>query len=92
MTSFPDKELAEAGRNDRHRRKAVRMMAWTVALLVGFVVLFVIFVPAGFLEFRLSVLLKLGAGVLATILLAAGLMAASFYSDSSGHDDDSSTL
>lgn len=69
-------------------RKALRMVAWTVGLLVAFVVLAVLFVPAQFLEFRLSVLLKLGAGVLGTILLAAGLMAASFYSDESGHDDD----
>jgi hypothetical protein len=63
------------------------MVLWSVGLLMAAVVLFVLFVPAGFLEFRLSVLLKLGAGVLATILLAAGLMAASFYSDASGHDD-----
>lgn len=64
------------------------MMAWTVGILVALVVLAVVLVDAQFLDMRLSVLLKLGAGVLATILLAAGLMAAVFYSDTSGHDDD----
>ncbi|WP_173200449.1 hypothetical protein [Parvularcula mediterranea] len=70
------------------RGRALRMMGWTIGVLVLVVVLAVLFVPAQFLEMRLSVLLKLGAGVLATIVLAAGLMATAFYSDASGHDDD----
>ena len=68
--------------------KVKRLMIWATAVPVALVTLFVLFVPADFLEMRLSVLLKLGAGVLATILLAAGLMAASFYSDASGIDDE----
>ena len=78
----PDSQETQA------RDKAKRMIIGTVLVLVLIVALFVIFVPADFLQFRLSVLLTLGAGVLGTILLAAGLMAASFYSDDSGHDDD----
>ncbi|MEO1040899.1 MAG: hypothetical protein AAFX52_01285 [Pseudomonadota bacterium] len=70
------------------KRKAKTMIYWTVGVLVALVLLFVIFSQSLFLEFRLSVLLKLGAGVLGTILLSAGLMAAAFYSDASGHDDD----
>ncbi|MEM7740211.1 MAG: hypothetical protein AAF225_05370 [Pseudomonadota bacterium] len=70
------------------KRKAKTMIVWTVGVLTAVVVLFVVFSQSLFLEFRLSVLLKLGAGVLGTILLSAGLMAAAFYSDASGHDDD----
>ncbi|MEM1379786.1 MAG: hypothetical protein AAGH41_04085 [Pseudomonadota bacterium] len=70
------------------KAKAKRMLAWAVGVPVALVLLFVALVPAGFLELRLSVLLKLAAGVIATIVLAAGLMAASFYSDASGMDDE----
>ncbi|MEM9838836.1 MAG: hypothetical protein AAF830_06720 [Pseudomonadota bacterium] len=79
--------------HDEKRRAAAkvkvrRLMIWATAIPLGLVILFVLFVPADFLELRLSVLLKLGAGVVATIVLAAGLMAASFYSDASGMDDE----
>lgn len=70
------------------RKKALRMVALTTGILLAIVVVFVVVAPPQFMEMRLSVLLKLGAGVLATILLAAGLMAAAFYSDASGHDDE----
>ena len=69
------------------RAKAYRTVAWAIGIPVTAVAAFVLFVPLGFMEFRLSVLLKLGAGIFATIVLAAGLMAASFYSDASGMDD-----
>jgi preprotein translocase subunit SecF len=72
------------------RQKSLRGAAATVIVLLVIVIGFVFFSQAAFLDFRLSVLLKLGAGVLATILLAAGLMAAAFYSDDSGHDEDAS--
>ena len=69
-------------------RKARKMMVWTVSVLVVVMVLAVVILPSQFMEMRWTVLLKLGAGVIGTILLSAGLMAASFYSDASGHDDD----
>lgn len=69
-------------------RKAKLMVAWSVGIAVAGVIILLVLFPAQFMEFRLSVLLKLGAGVLATILLGAGLMAVSFYSNASGHDDD----
>lgn len=69
-------------------KKVKKLMIWATAIPVALVVIFVLLVPAGFLELRLSVLLKLGAGVIAMIVLAAGLMAASFYSDASGMDDE----
>ncbi|MEM9810085.1 MAG: hypothetical protein AAF788_02565 [Pseudomonadota bacterium] len=68
--------------------KARRLVLWTVGILFAVIVAFVLLSSSSFLEFRLSVLLKLGAGVVGTIILAAGLMAASFYSDDSGFDDD----
>ena len=75
-------QKAEAMRNAR------KMMVWTVSVLVVVMVLAVVILPSQFMEMRWTVLLKLGAGVVGTILLSAGLMAASFYSDASGHDDD----
>lgn len=81
-------ELKPDERAEQAKRKAFRMLRWTVGILATIVVLFVALVPAGFLDLSLWNLLKLGAGVLATILLSAALMAASFYSDASGHDDE----
>lgn len=83
-----DSQPTESDPRAAAQRKARTMMLWTVGVLVAIVVVFVVFSQALFLEFRLSVLLKLGAGVLGTILLSAGLMAAAFYSDASGHDDN----
>lgn len=84
-TDLPDQD----DRSALAKRKAFRMAGWTVGVLLAVVVGIYFLVPAQFLsDMRLSVLLKLGAGLLATILLAAGLMAAAFYSDASGHDDD----
>lgn len=71
--------------------KARRMIVWTVAILVVFMIAAVVILPSQFMEMRWTVLLKLAAGVVGTILLAAGLMAASFYSDASGHDDQSAS-
>jgi hypothetical protein len=68
-------------------RSARRMVIWTIGVVVLVLVAVIIFAPPDFLEFRWSVLLKLGIGVLATIILAALLMAASFYSARTGHDD-----
>ncbi|NRA29557.1 MAG: hypothetical protein HRU11_04780 [Parvularculaceae bacterium] len=87
MTDEPSAPATDQ-RAETAKRKAFRMVGWTVGILVAIVVLFVALVPAGFLDLSIWNLLKLGAGVLATILLSAGLMAASFYSDASGHDDD----
>jgi preprotein translocase subunit SecF len=82
-----NEQLSETSQ-DRARGRAKKAALVTVTILLLIVAAFVLFSNATFLEFRLSVLLKLGAGVVATILLAAGLMAAVFYSDDSGHDDD----
>jgi uncharacterized protein YacL len=77
--------------DELHRRGAMRsarnMVLWTVGLVLAVLIAVVVFAPPEFMQFRLSVLLKLGAGVVATVILAALLMAASFYSARTGHDD-----
>jgi preprotein translocase subunit SecF len=72
-------------------RKARAMVVWTVAVVLIAIVAVVVFAPPAFMEFRLSVLIKLGVGVVATVVLAALLMAASFYSNRTGHDDEPSS-
>ena len=79
---------ARSAQKARALQKARRMVVWTVGSLVIFMIVALVVMPSQFMEMRWSVLLKLAAGVLGTILLSAGLMAASFYSDESGHDDD----
>jgi len=86
MTELSTPETPDAAQIAK--RKAFRMVRWTVGILLGIVAVFVMLVPAGFLDLSIWNLLKLLAGVVATVVLAAGLMAASFYSDASGHDDD----
>lgn len=89
MTSLRnDNETDDTAPASRARRQARKTLALAIGLPLGVIALVIALTSPAFLEMRLSVLLKLAAGVIATVVLAAGLMAASFYSDASGHDDD----
>ncbi|MCQ8184135.1 hypothetical protein [Parvularcula maris] len=92
MTDSQLPEDAPAASDERRDafRKARAMVVWTVAVVLAAITAVVVFAPPAFMEFRLSVLLKLGAGVVATVVLASVLMAASFYSNRTGHDDEPS--
>ncbi|WP_031554816.1 hypothetical protein [Parvularcula oceani] len=84
-----DEIMDERDAHRRSSRKAAwRMAAITAILLLGMVALFPVFVDQDWFDFRPRILILLTVGVVATILMAAGLMAAAFHSDRSGHDDE----
>lgn len=83
-------QRAEAARASR--RLGYRTVFWVVVPLVLLMAAFPLFVHLDWFGFRFRVLGLLLLGMLASIGLAAGLMAASFHSARSGIDEESGVL
>lgn len=88
--SEPVDERSEARRASR--RQSYRTVFWVVVPLLLLMAAFPLFVQLDWFGFRLRVLGLLVLGMVASVGLAAALMAASFHSARSGVDDESGVL